>query len=126
MLTCYLYCRILFNNSKHIRVEFLELEQRDRCVLNKAVYARRYNTKFVFMGFVCEVQFFIDFQYINATMPGVIICSQGRCCKISVVINDSLDIYIFIGVISEENTGVYLYNSRVNVRINYSYKLTVF
>ena len=80
------------------------------------------------MGFMCEVQFFIDFQYINATMPGVIICSQGRCCKISVVINDSLDIYIFIGVLIEndENTGVYLYVNRVHMHINYSYELTVF
>ena len=28
-------------------------------------------------------------------------------------------------VISEENTGVYLYNNRVNMSINYSYELTV-
>ena len=97
-LTCYSYCCILFNNSKHIRDEFLELEQHDSCVLNNAVYARRYNTKFVFMGFVYEVQFFIDFQCINATTPGGIICSQGRFFKISMLINELLDMYIFIGV----------------------------
>ena len=81
MLTCYLYCRILFNNSKHIRAEFLELEQHDSSVLNEAIYARRYNTKFVFMGFVCEVQFFIDFQYINVTMPGVINMQSRQMLK---------------------------------------------
>lgn len=51
------------------------------------------------MGFVCEVvQFFIDFQYINGTMPGVIICSQGRCYYISMLIYYLLDIYDIIDV----------------------------